>query len=638
MCGICGIVAGEGRDVPQDTIARMNHVLVHRGPDEEGYYDEDGVGLGMRRLKVIDLDTGRQPIQNEDRSVTVVLNGEIYNYRELREYLLGKGHRFYTRSDTEVLVHLYEEEGIGFLKRLRGMFGIALWDGRERALFLIRDRLGIKPLYYAHINGRLIFASEIKSILASGLLPKEIDWEAFDAYFTYNYIPAPLTIYRNIYQLPPGHLLRWSGGDMEIRRYWTLDFSSAIPVGEAELEEQLEGLLSSSLRYHLVSDVPLGIFLSGGIDSSALVAFAREAKTDGLKTFSLGFDVKGYDESRYARRVASHFDTDHTEFRVKPDMLHLLPRLVWHLDQPFADDSILPTYLVSRLAKGYVTVALSGDGGDELFGGYAWTRRYQYTRMFQRLPRFVRMPLLRLCMDETTRHYRASGRLQALRRFLYDSSLSMREGFDRRTATSPFFRRHLYSDGVRSEIKDFDAIRIRDCAFSEQVKDEREWMLLADIHFYLPDDILFKVDRMSMANSLEARVPLLDHTLAEFAAKLPFDLKIRGTTTKYLLKKILKKRLPGEILRQRKQGFSLPVGHWFRGEARGLLRRMLSSDTAARFFNMPFLSWLVWEHQRGRQDVGQRLFSVLTFLLWHEIGLEHEMTEPPDGGIEGYLV
>lgn len=629
MCGICGIVAHGDEGFSKDTILRMNNILCHRGPDDEGYFFDSWIGVGMRRLEVIDLDTGQQPIFNEDGSIGVVFNGEIYNYRELRDQLIKQAHKFTTKSDTEVIVHLYEEKDIEFVNALRGMFAIALWDLKKKRLLLVRDRLGIKPIYFAPINGKLVFASEIKSILVSGLISKEINWEAFDAYFTYNYIPAPLTIYKGIYQLLPAHYLEWYDGDFKTERYWQIDFSNRTTLSEPETELRLEELIRDSVKYRLISDVPLGAFLSGGIDSSTVVAFMREAGADRIRTFSLGFDVKQYDELQYAEVVSKHLDTDHTEFRVKPDMLELLPKLIWHLDQPFADDSMLPTYLVSKLARQHVTVALSGDGGDELFAGYDWTSRYQYCCYFNRLPQIMKMTLMRWCNDDNTRYYRASGRINALKRFVYDSSLGLRGGFDRRTTNSLFFRRNLYSNEVIDELKDYNAVRLRDSVFSKKVKDEREWMLLADINYYLPDDILFKVDRMSMASSLEARVPMLDHKLIEFAAGIPFDMKMKGITTKFVLKKILKKRVPPKILEQRKQGFSVPVNVWFRDQLSRYTRMILENDRLGSFFNMGFLRWMVEQHTIGHQDFGNRIFGILTFAHWLDICFEKSLDSPP---------
>lgn len=637
MCGICGVAVNSEQGISRDRLVKMNTTLQHRGPDEEGYFIDGGIRMGMRRLKVIDLDTGSQPIYNEDKSIVVVFNGEIYNYSELRDDLIKKGHEFFTRSDTEVIAHLYEEKGIKFVESLRGMFAIALWDRKKKRLLLVRDRLGIKPVYFAPEKGKLIFASGIKSILASGLITKEINLEAFDAYFTYNYIPAPLTIYQGIYQLLPGQYLEWQQGNFRTIKYWQPDFSKSTKLSEPEIELHLEDLIRKSLKYRLISDVPLGAFLSGGLDSTTVVAFMREAGANPIKTFSLGFDVKKYDELQYARVVAKHFATDHNELRVKPDMFDLLPKLVWHLEQPFADDSMLPTYLVSKLARSQVTVSLSGDGGDELFAGYDWTSRYQYSCYLNGMPEMIKRSL-RLHFDDITKYYRASGKINALRRFLYDSSLSLQGGFERRTTNSLYFRRNLYSPWVINELKDYNAVRLRDPVFSERVKNEKEWMLLADLNFYLPDDILFKVDRMSMANSLEARVPLLDHKLVEFAASIPFDLKIRGLTTKFLLKKILKKRVPGQILKQRKQGFSLPVGNWLREGLREIPNKMLFIDKDNNFFNQKFVSWLLAEHQSGRQEFGSQFFSILVFLLWHKISFQQDLITAPTNGIEQYFV
>jgi len=632
MCGICGIVFDrETRMVDPDSLHIMNSVLTHRGPDDEGTVLQDNVGLAVRRLSIIDLTGGHQPIHNENKTVWVVFNGEIYNFRELRCELIKKGHTFYTHSDTEVIVHLYEEYGQECVKQLTGMFAFALWDVKQKTLFLFRDRLGIKPLYYYHRNGCFLFASEMKALLQHPEVGRDINVKGLDCYFTYGYIPAPYSIFESIYKLPPGTFMTLCQGEVRMERYWDLEYTNKLTGSIEELSEQLLERLRDSIRRHLISDVPLGAFLSGGVDSSTIVALMSEEMREPVKTFSLGY--QGHrDELGYARLVATLFDTDHHEFIVSPDMAELLPDLVWNQDEPFFDNSMLPTYLVSQLAKEHVTVALSGDGGDELFGGYEWTRRYQFIRYYNRLPQILRTAVHNLLLGNDFVPAYQPHLMSKLRRFLHDTTLSLEEGFARRTTVPVHFKDQLYSPELKNSLFGYNALHIqKDCFAQARFSDEREKMLYVDTMLYLPDDCLFKVDRMSMANSLEVRVPFLDHSLVEFASRLPFSSKVAGIITKRILKKAMANRLPKPILRQRKQGFTLPIAHWLRGDLGNLVSQVtLGKKTTKRgLLNPQYLRWMLEAHRNGSQNFAHRIWAIFVFEIWARLYLDHNLSERP---------
>jgi asparagine synthase (glutamine-hydrolysing) len=624
MCGICGFVAnGAGNALGREHLQRMTDALIHRGPDEEGMYLQDRIGLGCRRLSIIDVAGGHQPIANEDGTIRVVLNGELFNYRELRAVLVSRGHRFATASDTEVIVHLYEEAGAECIARLRGMFAFAVWDSRRGILLLGRDRLGIKPLYYTEQGGRLVFASEIKSLLAALPGSRELNPHAVDDYMSLGYIPGAHTVFASIHRLPPAHVLQWQDGHSRLHQYWTLEYA-VTPPPMREATERLRALLEDAVRAWMISDVPVGAFLSGGVDSSTVTALMCRVSNTRVKTFSIGFAEPDYDELRYARQIAARYDTDHHELVVDADQAALLPELVWYLDEPFADDSAIPTFLVSRLARASVKVALSGDGGDELFGGYTWTTRDQFRRWYGWVPRPLRHLLEHAVLNGEVPPY-ARGWLDRLRRGLRDAASSMEDGYLRRITVARQFKDTLYTPDFRASLGRYDGVAtVRALLEAAEVKDARERMLYVDQRLYLPDDILFKVDRMSMANSLEARTPLLDHPLVEFAAALPYDLKVRGLTSKYLLKRAVRDLLPPPLLRQRKQGFSMPVGRWLRGDLGTTARALLLGHDAERrgLWNPDFVRWMLDEHQAGRHDFGRRLWSLLVFEVWARLYLD----------------
>jgi asparagine synthase (glutamine-hydrolysing) len=617
MCGICGVVASEREGAPDlEAVERMSRRLVHRGPDDDGLFHSGPVALAARRLSIIDLDHGHQPIANEDGSVVVVQNGEIYNYRELMRELSGRGHEFRTDCDTEVLVHLYEEHGDAFLERLRGMFAIALWDDRRRRLLLARDRFGIKPLYYSAEEGGLSFASELKAMLEQPGLSREIDPRAVAAYLAFNSIPAPLTIFAAARKLPPGHLLAWEGGEISISRFAR---PTPVPAAEvrrepaADLAAELREVLEDSVRAHLVADVPVGVLLSGGVDSGGLAALAATHSADPVRTFSIGFEESGFDELERARLVAERYGTDHHELILRPDAIDLLPKLVEAFDEPFGDSSALPTYLVSELAAGEVKVALSGEGGDELFGGY-------YTYVADLLAPRV-------------------GRLAALAGPLAEAlpSSDARVGFDykakrfARAAANPdpLSRHHgwkeIFSPAQRVALlgrsDGWDPVDLYRDRYAETAGAEPLARLQdVDLGIYLVDDLLVKTDRLSMAHSLELRVPFLDERVAGFAMALPTRHKVRGFAKKRLLRRALAPLLPKEILRGRKQGFSIPLAAWLRGPLEPFARETLAAPALERqgLLDPGAVASILDRHCSGQEDLSRQLWGLMALTLWFD--------------------
>jgi asparagine synthase (glutamine-hydrolysing) len=615
MCGICGLATADGISPDRETVERMSRTLRHRGPDSDGLHLRGPVALAARRLSIIDLEGGTQPVANEDGSVVVVQNGEIYNFRELKRELEGQGHRFATGCDTEVLVHLYEQHGEGFLERLRGMFAIALWDESERRLLLARDRFGIKPLYYRLSGKDVSFASELKAMLEQPGFSRAIDPRAVAAYLAFNSIPAPLTIFAEARKLPPGHLLSWSGGEATVRRYARPQPVGADEVREGGIDElaaELRDVLRDSIRAHLVADVPVGVLLSGGVDSGGITALAAAESGEALRTFSIGFEESGFDEMGRARLVAERYGTDHHELVLRPDAVELLPKLVEAFDEPFGDSSALPTYLVSELAAGEVKVALSGEGGDELFGGY-------YTYVADQLaPRVGRLATL------------AAPLVEAL------PSSDSRVGFDYkakrfvRAATLPPLERHhawkeIHSAERRRALMGadpgWDPVDLYRERYAETCGAQRlARMQDVDLGIYLVDDLLVKTDRTSMAHSLELRVPLLDQRVADFALALPDRLKVRGFAKKRLLRRALAPLLPREIVHGRKQGFSIPLAAWLRGPLEPFARDVLSPETLDRqgCLDAAAVTPLLDAHCSGREDLSRQLWGLMAFTLWFD--------------------
>jgi asparagine synthase (glutamine-hydrolysing) len=619
MCGICGIASPRGA-ADLDRLAAMSATLVHRGPDSFGEYAEDAVAIAARRLSIIDLETGDQPIGNEDGSIQVVQNGEIYNYRDLRRDLERSGHRFRTHGDTEVLIHLYEEDGDRFARRLRGMFAIAIWDARLRRLVLARDRFGIKPLYYRHVDGELAFASELRA------LPRgEIDPDAVAAFLAFNSIPGPLTIFRDTRKLQPGHVLTWEDGDVRIERFARPAPARAGEVrtdDEAELVEELRARVRDSVRAHLVSDVPVGVLLSGGVDSSLLAALAAQETSEPLRTFSIGFEERSFDELTDARRVAERYGTHHAELVLRPDAALLLPALADAFDEPFADSSALPTYLVSQLAAHDVKVALSGEGGDELFGGY-----YTYVAdlLAERVGGVARLarPAVELLPSSDAK---ASFDYKAKR-------------FVRAAHLPPLERHHgwkeIFSADARAEltgrVDEFDPVDLLRARYAETAGAEELARLQdVDLGTYLVDDLLVKTDRASMAHSLEARVPYLDTAVTNLALALPTRAKIRGLAKKVLLRKAAAPLLPPEIVNGKKRGFSIPAAAWLRGDLEPFARETLSADRVRRqgFFEPRAVTRIIDDHVAGREDLSRQLWGLLAFTLWHERHVERTPTSP----------
>jgi asparagine synthase (glutamine-hydrolysing) len=626
MCGITGIIHyQQERAVAREILHAMCRTLTHRGPDDDGYYLNGNVGLAMRRLSIIDLNTGRQPIHNEDRTVWTVFNGEIYNFPELRRDLLAKSHTFYTSTDTEVIVHLYEEYGINFPAHLSGMFAIALWDEKQRRLMLVRDRLGIKPLYYALLPDRLLWGSEIKAILGEGLKPS-LDFQALSHYLSLLYIPAPCSIYREISKLEPGHTLVWQEGQTVIRSYWDLARIGPLDAGPREWEDikaTLHSLLLEAVRSHLVSDVSLGVFLSGGLDSSTVVALMRQVNHGAIKTFSIGFDEPSYDERAYARIVSRQFGTEHTELQVTPDAADLVHKLVHHFDEPFADSSAIPTYYLAQLTSQHVTVALGGDGGDEIFAGYATYQADKLAQIYCALPGFLSRGLIpRLVRSLPVSDRKVSFDFKA-RRFVEHACLEPQR---RHYAWKAFFnedlKQSLLNDDIISSLNgNLDSFSV----YSRHSEAVRHWDDLnrfqyADLKVYLPDDILVKVDRMSMAHSLEARVPLLDHRLVEFMFQIPGAMKMPGLRLKHLLKETMRDILPPEILKKPKGGFNVPMSLWLKTSLRDLLEEYLSPEMIKRqgCFNAESVNRLIKDHLAERADYSRNLWALLNFTIWRQ--------------------
>ena len=612
MCGICGIAGGDPAD-GRELVHRMCAAMVHRGPDDEGIVQLDGVALGMRRLSIIDLEGGHQPMRNEDSSVWVVQNGEIYNHLELRKLLIAAGHSFNTQSDTEVLVHGYEEWGGGMVERLNGMFAFAIHDVRHGAVFLARDRMGIKPLHYAIDGDRLVFASELKALLRDPALRKGIDPVALDDYLAYEFVPSPRSMVLGIKKLEPGHTMTWSVAESthRLRRYWSpqLNLDGAHGRGIDEECERLRSVLRESVRKELIGDVPLGVFLSGGIDSSAVAAMMTQLGGE-VKSFSVGFADSSFDESAQARLVAKHLGTEHHQLTLEPGMLlDLVPRLPDLLDEPLGDASIIPTYLLSEFTRQHVKVALGGDGGDELFAGYPTLQAHRLAAYYMRAPRLLRQGLV----EPVVRRLPVSrGNLSfdfRAKRFVSGAAYPTAErhqrwmgSFDREERIALLARDVRRTD---AEVAEADALN---------------QVLLLDMRLYLENDILVKLDRASMMASLEGRVPLLNSDFVEYATHLPLKMKLRGLRSKFLLKRALRGVLPDSILNRPKKGFGIPVAHWFRGPLKEQMRSVLSPERIARegFFDPGEVKRLIDDHLDGRRDNRKQLWTLFAFELWHD--------------------
>ena len=597
-------------------LRRMTGIQAHRGPDGDGFHVDGSVGLGHRRLSIIDLSTGAQPMTSADGSAWITYNGEVYNYRELRRELADLGTEFRTTSDTEVILAAYQAWDVECLNRLRGMFAFAIWDARRRRIFMARDRVGIKPLVYAWDGRGLRFASELKAILEDPSLPRELDREALRDYFTHLYIPGPRSIFRAVRKLPPASYLLCSldGGEPEIRRYWDLRMRPDFTVSEAEWREQLDHLLHESVRQHMVSDVPVGAFLSGGLDSSSVAACMARSASGPIKTFSIGFDEQDYDELRYARMVAARYGTEHVELIIKPNVMAVLPRLSWQFDEPFADASAVPTYCVSKITRDHVTVALSGDGGDEGFAGY---RRYaEAVRLHEwmdRTPLAVLKPLARFAGDR--REPGARGR-----EFLQVHALAPFDRYARMVTyqTAETLPELLTEEAMAGVDADSPRRALRILADRAGTNDYLSTLQYVDVHHYLPEDILTKVDRTSMLTSLETRVPLLDHVVMEHAARIPPSLKLRNGSGKFILKEAMRRHLPLEIVTRRKMGFGVPLAQWFRKDLKDLTQDLLGDGRARErgIVRPERVAAILDAHLGGRRDYSSQLWSLVCFELW----------------------
>lgn len=619
MCGICGKINRDiNKPIDKRLLYAMCRVIQHRGPDDDGFFFYKNVGLGMRRLSIIDLKTGEQPIYNEDRTVAIVFNGEIYNFQELRNKLISKGHRFKTKTDTETIVHLYEEKGEECIQDLRGMFGFAIFDMNKQRLMVARDRFGIKPIYFSLDDETLLFGSELKSLLQYKRLRREFDFFSLNCYFSFMNTIAPDTIFKNVKKLLPGHYFIYEQGNITIKQYWHFHIPPEEKTkSEAEYQHRLFELLKESVKIRLMSDVPLGVFLSGGIDSSTVVALMSQVTTEPIKTFSIGFEKKEFNELSYAKNVAKLFRTDHHEYVVKPDATEIIDDLVWFLDEPFSDPSAIPTYFVSKIARENVTVVLTGDGGDEMFGGYQHYQAEMLLNSLRKIPPFIRNTVTKNLLKRIPNtpfakfNYQKDRILKNIDRI----DISPEERFfSRHQIYSPEEKKQLYSDDFINELNSHFEIGDRllgYLCFPEEQNSINKTLYL-DTHLYLPNDMLMKVDRMSMANSLEARLPLLDHKLAEFVATIPSTMKVMGSCTKYILKQTMSELLPKEILYRQKRGFNVPLNIWFRNELENMASTILLDRKSVNrgFFNKNYIEQVIKTHRQKKRDFSFQIWSL----------------------------
>lgn len=624
MCGICGFISYKQGGIEESALRMMCAAMRHRGPDDEGVYINNNitpsVGLGHRRLSIIDLSSeGHQPMPNEDKTAWIIFNGEIYNYLDLRSELEGKGHHFRSHTDTETVIHLYEEYGRDCLKYLRGMFAFAIWDEKDRSLLLARDRVGKKPLLYSYAGGVFCFASEFAPLLAGGFLKKDINQEALHYYLSFGYIPAPLTIYKGVFRLLPAHTLVLKDNEITLQQYWQLSYCGKLNISENEAAQEVLRLLKEAVKVRLYSDVPLGAFLSGGIDSSTVVALMSQLSREKVKTFSIGFEKKDYSELRYARDIAQRFNTEHREFIVKPNALKILPLLIERYGEPYADSSCIPTYYVSQQTRQHVTVALNGDGGDELFCGYERYQAMIAAEVYNRFPALIKKATgaaFSLLPDSLS----SKSRLRNIRRFFEAAGMATNQRYLRWVGIfETKLKDALYSEDFRRKMEDKDPIAWLSPYLGQDKLDLLDRLLMADTYTYLPNDLLVKVDIASMANSLEARSPFLDHKLMEFVARLPVEYKMKNFIKKYIIKKAIKGLVPEGNIHRRKMGFGVPVGEWFREELKLFLEEtLLSKKSLSRgYFKAEKVSELVRQHTSGRRDYASQLWALLILELWH---------------------
>jgi len=629
MCGICGFVSNkESQRIDRYFLSKMNKVMHHRGPDDDGIYlgcavnaNEFMVGLGHRRLSIIDLSTqGHQPMSNENGTVWIVYNGEIYNFIELKDYLIKKGHQFKSHTDTEVIIHLYEEKGKECLQYLRGMFAFAIWDDKRKSLFAARDRLGVKPFYFYFDHDKLIFASEVKSILESQKVNAQVNRQVIDSYLTLGYVPAPQTMFVGIEKLKPGYTLSYERGNLHIEKYWDIDgIEQGTDRGEKYYVEQFQALLYDCVKIRLISDVPLGVFLSGGIDSSTVVGLmSRMTGGRPVKTFCVGYQDKQASELEYARIIAKRFNTDHHEYCLEPtDFYDFIPKLVWHFDEPVVEAAAIPLYFISKLAREHVTVLLSGEGADELFGGYSIYNQMRIIENYRKIPAFIRHGFL----DESILNFiHATKKKQKIREWL---TLPLEKRYlGVSTEIGESIKNQLYTESFNNEVKSrFSGHGYLQAYFNAvSQKDTLSKMLYVDTKVWLPDDLLIKADKMSMATSVELRVPFLDYKLVEFSAGLPSKYKIKNNITKYLLKKSVQDLLPNDIIFRNKKGFPVPINAWFKGDfsdkAADILLNQRSVDRG--YFDRNYVTRLIGMHKDGKENYSKLLFSLMVLEIWHK--------------------
>lgn len=630
MCGICGKLST--RPIEKEEILRMANAIQHRGPDDEGFYLHQGVGLGHRRLSIIDLNTGRQPISNEDGTVWIVFNGEVYNYRSLREVLIEKGHRFATQTDTETIVHAYEEYGDSCVNHLNGMFTFAIWDQKKQRLLLARDRIGQKPLFYAEVDGDFLFASEAKALLADGEISSQLDPVAMHHFLSLRFVPQPQTMFSGIKKLPPGHILVHEKGRIRIERYWDLSYAPKFDGSEEELVFQLRTQLMQAVESHLVSDVPVGAFLSGGLDSTLVAAMAATIQRQRIQTFSMGIDQKGFNELPFARQVAERYRTDHHEWLVQPDILGTLPELIWYLDEP-SDPLATCMYAISKLTRQHVKVVLGGDGGDELFGGYERYWGNQVIGYYSLLPAFLRRQVAGRLIDLLPDGRAYKSLAQKLR---WMNTLSFYEGSERyaQAMIFPWFgpdaKRRLYTELWWNKLEKEDSaehvVRFYEGAQADEIVDR---MLHADLSTRLPEHSLMIFDRTAMVVGLEGRSPYLDHPLVEFAARIPTALKLKGKNLRYIQKEVAKEFLPPALLTREKQGFSTALPYFLKGTLRGAIVDLLGHSQIASdgYFRQGGLNCLVEEHYAGGVDHSSRLWMLMNLEIWYRMKVRGESKE-----------
>jgi asparagine synthase (glutamine-hydrolysing) len=610
MCGICGIYGKND----ESAVKAMAKLLNHRGPDQEGYFFDNKISLGHKRLSIIDLKTGKQPLHNEDKTVWAIVNGEVYNFLALRAMLEEKGHKFYTNSDSEVILHAYEELGDNFISQLNGMFAFCIYDSKKNRIYLGRDRLGQKPIYYYHNNNYLVFASEIKALFESDDVPKEIDYNSINIYLSYRYIPHPYTAFEGIKKLPPASYLTFDGKNINIKRYWNLNFNT-IKKSTSHFTKELKNLITDSVKLRLISDVPLGAFVSGGLDSSIITATMSRISKYPIKTFTIGFENLEFDETKYAKIVADQYNTEHKELSVSVDCVNILPKIIWYFDEPYSDVTAIPLYYLNQQARKHVTVILTGDGGDELFAGYRRYWSYFIDKYYYKLPKPAKSMFFSIIkkMKHKTKRYNT---IEYIRKYLDSTNLPENQRhIERLTYFDDELKEKLLTNDFKSKIENLSTVKV----FSQHIKESASFDLLSkmqyiDIKTFLCDDILIKADKMSMASSVELRSPLLDYRIAEFATTLPAKLKLKPNSVKYLLREVGKEILPKKIYRRKKQGMSMPLNDWFKKELKDIILDTFSSLEKRGIMDKYKLKKMFDAHMSKRVD--------MTYQIWSLINLE----------------